>query len=116
MAEVLDAGIVGPQLDDNFDQATFVGGKMPDTRKLQFLSFAVIIVLAFSLQTARAQSVYGTIAGNVTDVSGAAIADATVTLTNLGTSEKRSRQSSASGEYTFVNILPGRYRIEGEKG
>jgi len=100
----------------NFNQATFVGGKMPDTRKFHVLPLAVIIVLAFSLQTARAQNVYGTIAGHVTDASGAAIADATVTLTNLGTSEKHNMQSSASGEYTFVNILPGRYRIEGEKG
>ena len=25
-------------------------------------------------------------------------------------------QSSASGEYTFVNVLPGQYRVEGEKG
>jgi len=88
---------------------------MPDIKKLQFLPLAVVIVLTFSLQTARAQSVYGTIAGTVTDASGATIADTTVTLTNLGTSEKHTMQSSASGEYTFVNILPGRYRIEGEK-
>ena len=39
---------------------------MSHTRKLQFLPLAVILVLAFTLQTARAQSVYGTIAGNVT--------------------------------------------------
>jgi hypothetical protein len=89
---------------------------MPGIRKLQFLPLAVVIVLAFSLQTARAQNVYGTIAGNVTDASGAAIADATVTLTHLGTSEEHTMQSGASGEYTFVNILPGRYRMEGEKG
>src|SRR6266851_5278772 len=88
---------------------------MPDIKKLQFLPLAVIIVLTFSLQTARAQSVYGTIAGTVTDASGATTADTTVTLINLGTAEKHTMQSSASGEYTFVNILPGRYRIEGEK-
>ncbi len=88
---------------------------MPDIKKLQFLPLAVIIVLIFSLQTARAQSVYGTIAGTVTDASGATIADTTVTLTNLGTSEKHTMQSSASGEYTFGNVLPRRYRIEGEK-
>jgi hypothetical protein len=87
---------------------------MPHLRKLQLLPLAVIFVLALSL-TARAQNVYGTIAGNVTDASGAAIADATVTLTNLGTSEKHTMQSSASGQYTFVNVLPGRYRVEGEK-
>src|SRR2546423_5615350 len=86
---------------------------MPGLRKL--LSLVVIFVVGISIQTARAQSVYGKMAGTVTDASGAAIADATVTLTNLGTSEKHSMQSSASGEYTFVNILPGSYRVEGEK-
>src|SRR5437762_3441462 len=89
---------------------------MSHLRKLQLLPLAVIAILAFSLQTAQAQNVYGTIAGTVTDASGATIADTTVTLTNLGTSEKHTIQSSASGEYTFVNILPGHYRVEGEKG
>jgi len=28
---------------------------------------------------------------------------------------KRNISSDASGNYTFVNILPGHYRIEGEK-
>ena len=93
---------------------------MSHLRKSQLLR-AVIFVLILSLQilslqTARAQNVYGTIAGRVTDASGAAVADATVTLINIGTSEKHIMQSSASGEYTFVNVLPGRYRVEGEKG
>src|SRR3982751_5607749 len=77
------------------------GGKMSHFRSFQLLSIGVVIALTFSVPT-QAQSVYGTIAGTVTDASGAAIADATVTLTNLGTSEKHSMQSGASGEYTFV--------------
>src|SRR6266487_6513124 len=89
---------------------------MPHLRKLQLLALVFTFVLTLSLQTAQAQNVYGTIAGTVTDASGATIADTTVTLTNLGTSEKHTIKSSPSGEYTFVNILPGRYRIEGEKG
>lgn len=88
---------------------------MPNHRKFELLPIAAAFILAVSLQTARAQNVYGTIAGTVTDSTGAAVADATVTLTNLGTSEKHAMQSGASGEYTFVNILPGRYRLEGEK-
>jgi carboxypeptidase family protein/TonB-dependent receptor-like protein len=87
-------------------------------RKLQLLPLplAIVAVLALSLQTTQAQNVYGTIAGTVTDSSGAAVPDAAITLTNLGTSEKHTIQSGASGQYTFVNILPGRYRAEGEKG
>jgi hypothetical protein len=74
-----------------------------------------MVFLAFMAAPGWGQNVYGTIAGTVTDSSGAAIADATVTLTNLGTSQKHSIQSDASGNYTFVNILPGRYKLEGEK-
>jgi len=61
------------------------------------------------------QSTYGSIAGSVADASGAAITDATVTLTNLGTAEKRTQQSGADGLFTFVNLFPGQYRIDVEK-
>src|SRR5215470_211464 len=88
---------------------------MPNRRKFELLPIVVAFVLALSLPTARAQNAYGTIAGTVTDASGAAVPDATVTLTNLATAEKHSQPSSGSGDYTFVNILPGRYRLEGEK-
>jgi hypothetical protein len=62
-----------------------------------------------------AQTTYGAIAGAVTDPSGAAIADAQVSLTNLGTAEKRSQASGPDGLYDFVNLIPGRYRIDAEK-
>jgi len=88
---------------------------MPNRREFELLPIVVAFVLALSLPTARAQNAYGTIAGTVTDASGAAVPDATVTLTNLATAEKHSQPSSGSGDYTFVNILPGRYRLEGEK-
>ncbi len=61
------------------------------------------------------QSTYGSIAGSVTDTSGASITDATVTLTNLGTQEKRTQSSGADGLYTFVNLFPGQYRVDVEK-
>jgi len=87
---------------------------MQGLRKFWLLLVALSVCVSFQ-QTAPAQNVYGTLAGTVTDSTGAAVSDANVTLTNLGTSEKHTVKSSASGEYTFVNILPGRYRIEGEK-
>ena len=61
------------------------------------------------------QTVYGSITGSVTDASGAAVPGATVTLTNIGTSEKRSMESGATGTYEFVNLVPGNYRIDAEK-
>src|ERR1700746_47353 len=78
------------------------------------------LVLGLSLTTVfaprlSAQTAYGSVAGTVSDVSGGAIADAQVTLTNLGTAEKRIQQSGTDGLYSFVNLLPGRYRIDVEK-
>src|SRR3989441_2773853 len=78
------------------------------------LSFCVACFMGFSLPV-RAQSTYGSIAGAVTDSSGAAIADAQVTLTNLGTSEKKTQSTGSDGLYSFVNLFPGRYRVEVEK-
>jgi hypothetical protein len=63
----------------------------------------------------NAQSTYGSISGTVTDQSGAAVVDAPVTLTNVGTGEKRTENSGSDGHFTFVNLFPGQYRIDIEK-
>ncbi len=68
------------------------------------ICFGIIIVL-FTLP-ARAQTTYGSIAGIVTDPSGAPIAGAQVTLTNLGTAEKRSQATGNDGLYLFPNLFP----------
>src|SRR5438309_526802 len=84
-------------------------------RKLCFAFLVAIIVLALAPTSGWSQNVYGTIAGTVTETRGAAVANAIVTLTNLDTAQKRSIETDSSGNYTFVNILPGRYKLEGEK-
>jgi hypothetical protein len=61
------------------------------------------------------QSTYGSITGSVTDPSGAAIGGANVTLTNTGTSEKHTQTTSDQGTYSFVNVIPGEYRLDIEK-
>src|SRR5437879_9282373 len=84
-------------------------------RKLCFAFLVAIIVLALGATSGWRQNVCGSIAGTVTDTSGAAVANAIVTLTNLDTAQKRSIETDSSGNYTFVNILPSRYKLEGEK-
>ena len=88
------------------------------------LRFVVLTVLELALclciaglfsKPLAAQTTYGSIAGTVSDSSGAAIADAQVTLTNLATTEKRVAQSGSDGLYAFVNLLPSRYSIVAEK-
>ena len=63
----------------------------------------------------KAQSAYGSLVGAVTDTSGSAVPDATVTLTNMGTNEKKVVQTDAAGNYRFVNLLPTQYKLEIEK-
>src|SRR6266852_5896710 len=62
-----------------------------------------------------AQSTYGTITGSVTDSSGGAVADAQVRLSNLGTSELRIQSTGSDGLYSFVNLFPGKYKVDVEK-
>jgi len=63
----------------------------------------------------HAQSTFGSISGTVSDTTGATVSDASVTLTNVGTAEKRTQPSGSDGLYTFVNLFPGQYRIDVEK-
>lgn len=81
--------------------------------------WTVILVLGLLVVVpaplARAQSTYGTVDGTVLDSSGAAVAGAQVTLTNVGTQEKRIQSTGAEGLYQFVNLPPGQYRVDVEK-
>src|ERR1700687_3507041 len=51
------------------------------------------------------------ISGTVTDPSGAAVADADVTATDLGTGAARSGTSGATGFYTIPSLAPGDYLV-----
>jgi len=65
---------------------------------------------------APAQTSYGSIVGTVTDSSAATIPGAAVMLTNLGTAERRTVSADADGNYRFVNLIPGNYRLQVEIG
>ena len=58
------------------------------------------------------QSTGGRIIGRVADPTGAVLADVQVTLTNQATSVSRQAQTNGSGDYTFVEVVPGTYRVE----
>ena len=76
---------------------------------------SLTVVLLFACASLQGQSTYGTVAGSVTDPSGAAIPGAQVTLTNIGTQEARQQPSGSEGLYQFVNVIPGQYRIDVQK-
>ncbi len=78
------------------------------------IAFLVSCVGALSL-TLQAQTFYGSMIGLVSDPSGAAVPQASVTLTNLGTGERRTMQTDEFGNYQFVNLVPAQYKLEVEK-
>src|SRR4029077_16322891 len=55
------------------------------------------------------------ISGTLTDPSGAALANADVTATNLGTGAVRSGTSNAAGFYTIPSLAPGDYSVNVRK-
>ena len=73
------------------------------------------VFLCISSLNLKAQSTYGSISGTVTDPSGAAVGAANVTLTNIGTAEKRTQTTADNGQFTFVNLFQGNYRVDIEK-
>src|SRR5437762_1440414 len=67
--------------------------------------------LALAL-SARAQIGNATLGGTVMDPSGAAVADAELTLVSQATSFEAKATSNERGEYTFRNVTPGTYDLK----
>jgi hypothetical protein len=58
-----------------------------------------------------AQTITGTISGDVTDTSGAVVAGATITVENLGTSEKRTATTTSTGSFRVPDLAIGKYKV-----
>jgi hypothetical protein len=74
------------------------------------LAVSVAALLALAVPVG-AQVLYGTLVGNVTDPSGAAVPGATVTLINPATNLARETTTNAEGVYRFVNVQPATYNV-----
>ena len=75
---------------------------------------AVLLAAFFVMFAAQALAQEATIVGTVTDPSGAAVANAKVTLTNVETSVSKDFTTNSSGQYTAVDIHIGHYDIKVE--
>ena len=73
--------------------------------------FLLLVLAAFSGSALTAQDTTGTILGNVTDASGAAVAKAEVTVTNTQTNISVVVTTSDSGAYTVPQLNPGTYSV-----
>jgi hypothetical protein len=74
-------------------------------------AITISILLCALVTSLPAQTYRGRVEGLVTDESSAVIAGATVTLRNINTGIKVTRQSSATGLYLFDNVDPGTYAV-----
>lgn len=76
------------------------------------ISFLVVLLVCCGM-AASAQEFRATIAGQVTDPSGAVIPDAQITVTNQETGVKSTTVSNAGGQYAIPFLIPGKYSITG---
>ena len=76
------------------------------------LSLFALCLFVFGTVSLRAQTVTGTIQGNVTDSSGAVVPSADITITNQDTGVARAATSNNEGVYNVPSLLPGKYSVE----
>ncbi|MBS1823772.1 MAG: TonB-dependent receptor [Acidobacteria bacterium] len=75
----------------------------------RLLAAALVLLLPLPAQVST-----GSVAGQVTDSTGAVVAAAKVTLLNEGTGQERTAMTEGSGAYVFPLVQPGYYTVRVE--
>jgi hypothetical protein len=75
------------------------------------LGFLVLV----SAGVARAQSLYGSIRGTITDSIGAVVPEVALTATNTATGVSQGVKSRGDGTYSFLQLAVGDYSVKAEK-
>src|SRR5438270_2979617 len=94
--------------------STFAGSIVvaPKNRSLRCL--AVFFTLLLGVFVAQAVAQEATIVGTVTDPSGAAVPNVTITITNSDTGQVRKLSTNADGQYVAPDLRIGHYAIRAE--
>ncbi len=79
-------------------------------RSVLSLPVVSLLLLCLSLPIA-AQTITGTITGDVTDASGAVIGGATVIVENLGSNQKRTATTTSTGGFRVPDLAIGKYKV-----
>ncbi len=82
------------------------------TAKTLWLAILLISIVVLAPWHGLAQLSSASLNGTVKDPQGAVVSNATLVLTNVGTSVKNTTASNQDGAYTFVNLTPGQYTLE----
>jgi len=72
---------------------------------------AVLLAAVFVIFAGQALAQEATILGTVTDPSGAAVANATITITNTDTGVARSLPTNGDGQYVAPDLIIGHYNV-----
>jgi len=94
----------------NIPRFTQVFAAMKYAKKLALA--CAIVTLSGLLTTGAWAQDNASITGTVADPSGAAVVNASLTLTNTATGQARHVVSNSSGDYLFPNVGVGRYTLE----
>ena len=72
---------------------------------------AALFLSPLGVQQARADNLYAKIQGTITDPAGAVLSGAKLTATNVGTNISYTAETSGDGNYVFLNLPIGTYRV-----
>ncbi len=75
---------------------------------------ALAFLCGFWMPKASGQAVYGSILGTITDPSGAAVANAKVTVTDQRKGTKEETTTNDSGNYSVTHLIPDTYTVHVE--
>src|SRR5215472_9426507 len=85
---------------------------MTTSSRVVVSAFLGCLVMGVLLESGRAQVLYGSIVGSVTDATGANVAHATVMVTHLGSGQTRQVSSDESGRFVISDAAPGSYELK----
>ena len=84
---------------------------MTTTLKVFLLLLVAVFAACLCVAPVHAQAISGDLVGTVTDSSGAALPNITVSATNTATNVRYTGATNATGEYRIANLPPGTYEV-----
>src|SRR6202040_2359182 len=78
------------------------------------LVLVILSVCALVPTSARAQAVYGSIFGTITDQSGAAVVGAKLTVTSVPKQIRFETTTNGAGNYSVTHLIPDQYDVRAE--
>ncbi len=95
----------------NFLSPKFAGSFSPAVRR-RSLHFSILLAALLVLLSISALAQEATILGTVTDPSGAAVPNATISITNTDTGVVRSLPTNNDGQYVGPDLIIGHYNVK----